>query len=135
MVEYESKLLWLSEVGSLADGERALIKEWLVDNFCDEGTFGCELQELDNGGFALPDAEERVGQDEDSFGVRVVSGDDGSGFLAVLFDVLPQGIMIDRSGPEVVAQVIEGELTDVSDGYEERVRAICKAVPILQSVT
>jgi hypothetical protein len=50
----------------------------------------------------------------------------------VLFEDLPQGIMVDRRTAEVIAAVIEGDVVEVADGYEKYMPAICKAVPALR---
>jgi len=129
----QTQRLSLGEVGSLREGERALIKEWLVDNFCTEDTFECELHELESGGFSLDDAMDSLAADDDSFGVHVLSGDDHTPeFLVVLFEDLPQGIMVDRRTLEIVGAVIEGDIVEVSDGYEKYMSAISAAVPVLR---
>jgi|SRR6187402_860983 len=125
--------LGLGDVGTLPDGERAVIKEWLLGNFCSEETFECELDELEGGGFSLDDAGGGLAADDDSFGVHVLLGNEGEpSFLVVLFEDLPQGIMIDRQTLEVIGAVIEGEVTEVADGYERYISAICAAVPVLR---
>jgi hypothetical protein len=129
----QAQRLTLGEVGVLPEGERALIKQWLEDNFCTEDTFECELQELDNGGYSLTDAMDSLGADDDAFGVHVLDrGADFPGFLVVLFEDLPQGMVIDRSTLEIVAAVIDGDIAEVRDGYRNQMSDIIDAVPQLR---
>jgi hypothetical protein len=125
--------LGLGDVGTLPDGERAVIKEWLLANFCSEDTFECELHELEGGGFSLDDAAGGLAADDDAFGVHILEGKEGEpSFLVVLFEDLPQGIMVDRRTLEIVGAVIEGDIVEVTDGYEKYMPAICKAVAVLR---
>lgn len=125
--------LELNEVGSLPAGERAAIKGWLIDNFCTEETFECTLHELRDGGFSLEDTMDALAADDDAFGVHVLeSEDDRPSFLVILFEDLPQGIIVDRGSLEIVGEVIEGDIVEVSDGYEGYIPVIRAAVPVLR---
>jgi hypothetical protein len=59
----------------------------------------------------------------------VKDGDDA--FLVVLFEYLPQGIIIDRATANTVADVIEGDIIDVVEDFEkDRANAIWKTIPL-----
>jgi hypothetical protein len=119
----------LAEVGVLPRSAQEHIREWLEINFVDE--LGCEIEELENGGFVFSDPEESLGADDDAFGVyHVTDQDNNLLFVVTLFDYLPQGTVFDVTTQKQVADIIEGDITDIVAGYEEKVKVVCGLLPV-----
>jgi len=124
--------LELRGLGALGDEQRAPIEDWLRVNFCDDESFNCTLSQLPDGGLLLEDPEESVGGEEE-FGVHRLEDAAGApAFLVVLFEPLPQGFIFDQKQHKEAAQVIEGKITDVAEGYQSAIEAIRDLVPGLK---
>lgn len=124
--------LELRGLGALEKEERAQIEDWLRVNFCDDDSFSCTLSGLPDGGLLLEDPEETVGGAEE-FGVHRLEDAAGTpAFFVALFEPLPQGFIFDRKQRREAAQVIEGRITDVAEGYQSAIQAICDLVPGLK---
>ena len=118
----------LADAGELSKEAQICIQEWLQVNFVDN--FGCEVEKTDSGGFTISDPNEEVGADDDAFSIHLINDNDNLSFIVVLLDWITQGIIFDVIAGKQVADVIEGDITDIIDGYEKQVKLVCEVVPI-----
>lgn len=119
----------LTKIGSLPDHAKEVIKKWLQINFVDE--FGCELEEVENGGISFSDPNSEIGADDDSFRVyEVTDGENKLIYIAVLFIELPQGFIYDIENKTKPARVIDGDVCDIKKGQEEKVKELSKVLDL-----
>lgn len=124
--------LGLRGIGALGQEQRVQIEDWLRVNFCDEDSFNCTLSQLPDGGLLLEDPDESVGGEEE-FGVHRLEDAAGApAFFVALFEPLTQGFIFDQKQHKEAAQVVEGKITDVVEGYQSAIEAICQLVPGLK---